>query len=77
MVAAVEAYDAALAHTGLPMLLLTFTPGAIVTQPEIEWVKRHWPTATIRAMGSGIHFVQEDQPEAIGKAIAEWLKRLR
>lgn len=77
MVAAVEAYDAALAKAALPMLLLTFTPGAIVNEPEIEWVKQHWPTATIRAMGKGIHFVQEDQPEAIGKAIAEWMKGLK
>lgn len=75
--AAVEAYDAALAQAGIPMLLLTFTPGAIITAPEIEWCKRQFPTLTVREMGKGIHFVQEDQPEAIGKAIAEWLRGLK
>jgi len=27
---------------------------------------------TVEMMGSGIHFVQEDQPAAIGEAIAAW-----
>jgi hypothetical protein len=26
--------------------------------------------------GSKLHFVQEDQPQAIGRAIAEWYKGL-
>ena len=77
MVAAVEAYDKALASAGIPMLLLTFTPGAIVTAPEIVWCKANWPTLTVKDMGAGIHFVQEDQPEAIGKAIATWLGKLK
>jgi hypothetical protein len=55
------------------MLLLTFTPGAIVTAPEIDWCRRQFPTLTVREMGRGSHFVQEDQPAAIGRAIAEWL----
>jgi haloalkane dehalogenase len=77
IVAAVEAYDAALAVAGIPMLLLTFTPGAIVTAPEIAWCRRQFPTLTVRELGKGIHFVQEDQPEAIGQAIAAWLGGLK
>jgi haloalkane dehalogenase len=77
MVEAVEAYDKALAAAGIPMLLLTFEPGAITTAPEIEWCKANWPTLTVQHLGKGIHFVQEDQPEAIGKAIAAWLKGLK
>ncbi|HEX7927886.1 MAG TPA: haloalkane dehalogenase, partial [bacterium] len=77
MVAAVEAYDRALATARIPMLLLTFEPGAITTAPEIEWVRANWPTCTVQPLGPGIHFVQEDQPAAIGKAIAAWLRGLK
>jgi haloalkane dehalogenase len=73
--AAVEAYDAALAQAGIPMLLLTFDPGAIVQQPEIDWCKRTWPRIVVRHMGPGIHFVQEDQPAAIGEACADFFRR--
>jgi haloalkane dehalogenase len=75
MVAAVEAYDAALARARIPMLLLTFDPGAIVQRPEIDWCKRNWPRIVVQPMGPGIHFVQEDQPEAIGGAVAAWFRR--
>jgi haloalkane dehalogenase len=27
-------------------------------------------------VGHGIHFLQEDNPEAIGRAVAEWLRRV-
>ena len=64
------------AHAELPLLLLTFEPGAIVGPLEVEWAREHFPKITVREMGAGIHFVQEDQPAAIGKAIAEWLGAL-
>ena len=73
MQAVVEAYDRKLAEQRPPMLLLTFEPGAIVQQAEIDWVRQNWPHCTIQSMGEGIHFVQEDQPRAIGTAIAQWL----
>ena len=75
MVAAVDAYDRALAQTRIPMLLLTFEPGAIVQKAEIDWCRTHWPRIVIRHMGPGIHFVQEDQPAAIGTAVADWFRR--
>jgi haloalkane dehalogenase len=28
-------------------------------------------------IGEGLHFVQEDQPYAIGRAISDWYRRLR
>ena len=30
----------------------------------------------VRQLGRGSHFVQEDQPEAIGDAIREWRRRV-
>ncbi len=73
--AAVEAYDRALAAAGIPLLLLTFEPGAIVQQAEIEWCRRTWPRIVVQRLGPGIHFVQEDQPAAIGRAAADWFRR--
>ena len=58
------------------LVLLTVDPGAVVQQTEIDWGRQTFPTLEIREMGPGIHFVQEDQPEAIGKAIAQWLDGL-
>ena len=76
VVAAVEAYGAALANAKIPMLLLSFEPGAIIGTSEVDWCRSNFPTLTVKAMGKGNHFVQEDQPEAIGKAIAGWLAGL-
>ena len=57
----------------IPTLLLTFEPGAIIGPVEIAWCMDTFPNLTVKHMGPGIHFVQEDQPEAIGKTIAKWL----
>ncbi|HEX9842882.1 MAG TPA: haloalkane dehalogenase [bacterium] len=62
------------ARAGIPLLLLTFEPGAILGPREVEWARETFPELTVREMGAGIHFVQEDQPAAIGQAIAEWLR---
>jgi haloalkane dehalogenase len=60
----------------IPMLLLTFEPGAIVGPAEVAWARGKFPRLTVKEMGPGIHFVQEDQPAAIGTAIAAWLRGL-
>lgn len=62
------------ARAGIPVLLLTFQPGAIVGPQEVDWARETFSQLTVRDMGSGIHFVQEDQPVAIGRAIADWLR---
>ena len=74
--AALESYGKALAQSTIPMLLLTFEPGAIIMQPEKDWCRQTFPNLTVKEMGPGIHFVQEDQPAGIGKAIADWLAGL-
>jgi len=71
-----EWIDATLAKAGIPMLLLTFEPGAIIQKAEIDWCRATFPTLTIKEMGPGIHFVQEDQPNRIGRAIGSWLANL-
>ena len=75
MDAAVREHADAVARARTPLLLLTFEPGAIVGPAEVAWCKAQFPQLTVRALGRGIHFVQEDQPAAIGRALADWLAR--
>lgn len=76
VVAAVENYGDALSAARIPMLLLAFQPGLIITEFGVEWCRKQFPTLTVKQMGPGIHFVQEDQPHAIGRAISAWLRGL-
>lgn len=61
-----------LAESGVPKLLITADPGAIVTAAIVEWCQQHLANLTTDDVGAGIHFIQEDQPEGIGRAIAAW-----
>jgi len=63
-----------LTTTEVPALLLTFSPGALVKQEKIDWVKNNMKNVSVKHIGRGIHFVQEDHPQAIGLSIAQWLK---
>jgi haloalkane dehalogenase len=46
-------------------------------RPEIvEWCRTTIRNLEIRPVGKGLHFVQEDAPEAIGDTIAEWRTRV-
>lgn len=64
------------ARANLPLLLLTFEPGAIVGPSEVAWARETFSNLTVKDMGAGVHFVQEDQPQAIGRAIADWLQSI-
>jgi haloalkane dehalogenase len=66
----VKAYGDWLATTDLPKLFVNADPGAILTGPQREWV-RTWPNQT-EVTVAGNHFLQEDSPDAIGRAIANW-----
>lgn len=66
-----QAYSQWLASTDIPKLFVNAKPGAILTGDQREFC-RTWPNqreVTVR----GNHFVQEDSPAEIGRAIAEWL----
>jgi haloalkane dehalogenase len=73
---AVAAYNGWLQRTRLPKLLMHAKPGALVTRRTVESVKDRFPNLELQYIGRGLHFVQEDEPEAIGRALADWLERL-
>lgn len=66
----VTAYGAWLSETTIPKLFINAEPGALVQGPVLEFV-RSWPNLTETTV-AGIHFIQEDSPDEIGQAIADW-----
>jgi haloalkane dehalogenase len=59
----------------VPKLFLKAEPGAILTSDTLVNLVRGWPALTEKTV-AGIHFVQEDSPDEIGRAIAEWMGTL-
>jgi haloalkane dehalogenase len=64
-------YSAWLAESDVPKLFVNADPGAILTGATREFC-RSWPNQT-EVTVAGNHFVQEDSPDEIGQAIANWL----
>ncbi|MBL7259791.1 haloalkane dehalogenase [Paractinoplanes lichenicola] len=62
-----------LTTTDVPLLLLTATPGAILSPPRVEEVRRAAPRLRIRDVGEGLHFLPEDRPAEIAAELAAWM----
>lgn len=71
----VSAYGAWLATSDVPKLFLKADPGALLAGGANLATARSWPAQT-EVTVKGIHFVQEDSPHEIGRAIAEWMEVL-
>ncbi len=71
----VETYNAWLQETDVPKLLLHAEPGAITRAPLVEWCKANLEKLEVVHVGAGIHYLQEDNPDGIGKAVADWYRR--
>ena len=76
VVAIVERYGAWLGESDVPKLLLAFEPGAILGPELVEYCRRSFKNLEVQSVGAGSHFVQEDQPEAIGDAVRDWRRRV-
>ena len=64
-----------LAESRIPKLFINAEPGAVLTGRHREFC-RTWRNQT-EVTVEGIHFVQEDSPEQIGKALAAFVRSLR
>ena len=73
--AIVAAYAEWLATSSVPKLFIKVEPGAILANPRMVEFVRTWPAQT-EVKVAGVHFVQEDSPDEIGRAIAEWMDGL-
>ena len=72
-VAFLDQATAWLQSSATPKLLLTFEPGWLLTPQTLDWSRTHLRKLQVQAVGAGVHFVQEDQPDAIARHIATWL----
>ena len=73
--AIVDAYANWLKTSRVPKLFLKAEPGAILAVDRLVNLVRGWPALTEKTV-AGIHFVQEDSPDEIGKAIVDWMGKL-
>jgi haloalkane dehalogenase len=73
--AIVTAYADWLAASDMPKLFLKAEPGALLAAGANLDTARTWPAQT-EVTVAGIHFVQEDSPDEIGRAIADWMRQL-
>ena len=48
--------------------------GVIIKQGELAWAKQHLSNLQLVKVADSIHFVQEDDPHGIGKAIDAWAR---
>ena len=63
-----------LAVSDIPKLFIDADPGAILIGVLREFCLT-WPNQT-EIKVSGSHFIQEDSPFEIGKAVSEWLQNI-
>jgi haloalkane dehalogenase len=74
VVGIVRDYADWLSACDVPKLFVNADPGAILTGAVREFC-RSWPKQT-EVTVRGTHFIQEDSPDEIGRAIADWLATL-
>jgi haloalkane dehalogenase len=73
--AIVRDYATWLSSSPLPKLFIKGEPGAILSSgPSLEFC-RSWPNQQEIGV-PGIHYLQEDSAEAIGEAVAAWLRSI-
>ena len=70
----VQSYADWLAKSDIPKLFINADPGVILTGRQRDFC-RGWPNQT-EVTVPGSHFIQEDSPDEIGRAIAQWLAGL-
>jgi len=74
VVAIAEGYSQWLASSDLPKLFINADPGSILVGEQREFC-RAWPNQT-EVTVPGLHFIQEDSPDQIGEAVADFVARL-
>jgi haloalkane dehalogenase len=71
--ATISLAHAALATSTYPKLLFAADPGALVSQAYAEELAGKLNDCRFVRLGDGLHFVQEDHPETIGRAVAAFI----
>jgi haloalkane dehalogenase len=74
VVGIVQSYADWLRESDVPKLFVNAEPGAILVGAQREFC-RSWPNQS-EVTVKGSHFVQEDSPDEIGRALADWYRAL-
>lgn len=75
VVSVINHYSSWLAESDVPKLFINAEPGVIVPGRPLD-VIRTWPNLTETTV-RGLHFVQEDSPNEVGAAVAQFVRELR
>ena len=73
-VAVVDAIGQWLATSDQPKLVLYASPGALTPPEAVAWMAENFSNLQTRFIGNGVHYLQEDEPEAIGRNLSDWLR---
>ena len=68
----VQAYSEWLPESPFPKLFVNADPGAILVGPQRDFCRGFQNQKEVTVAGT--HFIQEDSPDEIGRAIAAWLQ---
>jgi len=71
-----ETAHAALAVATYPKLLFAADPGALVPPALAEELSRKLHDCRLVRLGAGVHFLQEDHPETIGRSVATFISEV-
>jgi haloalkane dehalogenase len=74
--AILERAHAALRASQYSKLLFVGDPGALVSPAFADDFARTVHDCAVVRLGTGRHYLQEDHPAAIGRAVAQWITRL-
>jgi haloalkane dehalogenase len=67
------AYHDWLLETPTPKIFFHATPGVFISSARAGFYSKHLKSCHVVDLGQGLHFLQEDHADTIGKAIAAWL----
>jgi len=70
------AYHDWLLQTELPKLMFKASPGALISEERARWYEARLKNCMTVDLGPGVHYVQEDNPAAIGVAVRDFVDRL-
>ena len=70
----VVGYGKAMARSATPKLFINADPGRLLTGRSRE-LCRTWPNQT-EVTVPGKHYIQEDSPDQIGRAVADFVRKL-
>jgi haloalkane dehalogenase len=60
----------------IPTLHVYATPGAVNTTEDAAWMCDNLRNHESAWIGTGIHYIQEDNPEGWGRALRDWHRRI-